>query len=287
MKLSLTVKAPLSLRSATARLVPSALFPPERLIKEGHIQVDGQRCKQNSPLQPGQVLTVSLAPEALPPVHILREADGWLAAEKRPGIEVCGEEGLTLERLLRIQGYPVAACHRLDVWTGGIVLFALSEETRQAALSLWDTQLSKEYDAILAGALSDRGDARGWLLKNAEAARVRVSSGRLPGALPIHTEYRVVARQEGLCRAAITLHTGRTHQIRAHMACLGAPVLGDDLYGNRTANKRFRVIHPCLWARFLCFSPELPDDFSGWKGLTLESPPVYPRQIASLWQTEG
>lgn len=283
MKIHFIVDEPVSLRSAISRCIPAYLSSPERLLKEGRVQMNNRRCKQNIFLESGQVLELTLSPESFPVIHVFREDEDWMAVEKCPGIEVCGSEGLTLEGLLRAKGLPVSACHRLDYWTGGVVLFALTEKARQAAIAVWDKQISKEYDAILVGDPPDSGDACAWITKNAKASKVRVTSRKQPKALPIRTEFHVYARKDGICRASIALHTGRTHQIRAHMAYLRTPVLGDDLYGNRTANKRFRVIHPCLWARYLRFSDALPAAFSRWRGITVESTPAYPKQIEAFW----
>ena len=76
---------------------------------------------------------------------------------------------------------------------------------------------------------------------------MRVVDHETPRALPIETHYRVLAKKDGLTRLEVNLITGRTHQIRAHLSHVGLPILGDDKYGNRTLNKRFKVFQPLLW----------------------------------------
>ena len=85
---------------------------------------------------------------------------------------------------------------------------------------------------------------------------MRVFSQPRAGALPIATEYEVLEERGGLARVQIVLHSGRTHQIRAHMAFIGHPVLGDEKYGDEAANRRYGVKRQLLVAKRLSFVGE-------------------------------
>ena len=94
-----------------------------------------------------------------------------------------------------------------------------------------------------------------YLIKDAKRAKVRVTPHESHEAKKIVTEYTVI--QKGECsRLSIRLHTGRTHQIRAHMAFIGHPLLGDDQYGDREANKHYKARKLMLCSSKLSFEME-------------------------------
>ena len=112
----------------------------------------------------------------------------------------------------------------------------------------------KEYTCLVLGTPErEHAVLEHFLIKDAKHAKVRVTSKELDGAKRIVTEYSVL--ESGECsRLAIRLHTGRTHQIRAHMAFIGHPLLGDDQYGDREANRHFKVRKLMLCSTRLSFS---------------------------------
>ncbi|MDD6430665.1 MAG: pseudouridine synthase, partial [Ruminococcus sp.] len=92
------------------------------------------------------------------------------------------------------------------------------------------------------------------------------------GYREIITEYRVLQQQNGLCLAEITLHTGRTHQIRAHMAHIHAPLAGDSKYGDRRKNESLHLKHQLLCAYQLQFHPEADSCLAYLNGKTVTAP---------------
>ncbi|MBP5242727.1 MAG: RNA pseudouridine synthase, partial [Clostridia bacterium] len=91
-----------------------------------------------------------------------------------------------------------------------------------------------------------------YLSKDAKSGTVYVSEK--PIGEKIITEYRVMGERDGLSEVEVTLHTGKTHQIRAHMAFIGHPVRGDTKYGDKAANERYHFTRQCLMAKRLQFS---------------------------------
>jgi 23S rRNA pseudouridine955/2504/2580 synthase len=92
-----------------------------------------------------------------------------------------------------------------------------------------------------------------YLKKNAEQALVKVFDQPRAGAEKIVTEYQVLDTMDGLTKVEVTLHTGKTHQIRAHLAHVGCPILGDMKYGNAQVNKEKKLARQCLVAKYLRF----------------------------------
>ncbi len=164
-----------------------------------------------------------------------------LVVAKRAGIEVTAEDGgkdSLQARLTPIYGelYPV---HRLDANTEGLLLFARDEAAQTALLFAFsEDRIEKYYHALVYGRIQEKSSTlSAWAIKDAERARLLVYDAPRQGALSIKTGYRVLAQAEDRTLVEIRLYTGRTHQIRAHMAHIGHPVLGDDKYGDREVNK--------------------------------------------------
>ena len=197
-----------------------------------------------------------VAPEVDLPV--LYEDDGLLAINKPCGIAVHGGSGLAWGAIeaLRAQR-PMARflelAHRLDRETSGVLLIA---KRRQALVGLHEMFRSqkgdKRYLALVAGEWAP--EKSGATLKVTEPLfkyltpegerRVRVARGRdltHPETRPAETHFRLKKQYPGFALVEAQLKTGRTHQIRVHLASLGHPIVGDDKYGNFALNKSLAV----------------------------------------------
>lgn len=166
--------------------------------------------------------------------------DALLVVDKNAGVEVETDLTGALESIVG-EVYPV---HRLDANTEGLVAFARTPAMRDRLLEAFRTHdgVEKTYLAVLVGVPEPRdGMLEHMLLKDAERALVSVVPGDVPGAQRARLAYRVLDARDGLSLAEISLFTGRTHQIRVQTAAIGCPVLGDDKYGDRDANRRFRA----------------------------------------------
>ena len=177
------------------------------------------------------------------------EDGDMLVMDKNAGVEV--ETDLVSElSAIRSPLFPV---HRLDANTMGLVVLAGNEIAEEALLDAFARhETGKVYEAILAGTPKQRaGTLVHYGVKDEEKAFMRLASQDTPGALRMELSYRIVETKGGLSKAEIGLLTGRTHQIRVQMAALGCPVLGDDKYGDREANKRFRQKRQLLLSKCL------------------------------------
>ncbi len=209
-------------------------------------------------------------------VAIIYEDDSMIIAEKQPGIETQGEISVE-SAVMELIGAQVFACHRLDAMTGGLIMLAKTVKAREAAEAALKAGLvQKTYRCIVKG-VPEPEEARltAYLVKDAESARVSVFGNSVPGAKRIDTGYRVLSSADGLSQLEIKLYTGRTHQIRAHMAFLGHHLLGDDKYGDRALNKAHGTKRQALWATALEFSDTLSGELAPVAGRRFESAPGF------------
>ena len=279
-------------------IAPGRLFPwlrrmlpqlPEYAVREAldrrDVKLNGQRADRQAMLVPGAEVRLYTAGEEIrePEIPILYE-DGRMLVVRKPAGVSCQKDakgGLTITELVLRQlrqKEPAARepllCHRLDNQTDGLLLLCRDEEAKAAMEEGFRQQrIRKRYLCLTRGTPQpDHAVLRAFLLKDSEKALVRVTRKERPGSLPIATEYTVL--EPGSCaRVEILLHTGRTHQIRAQMAAIGHPLLGDDKYGDREFNKRMKARRLMLCAVGLRF--ELEGEWACLNGLRLSISPDF------------
>lgn len=155
------------------------------------------------------------------------------------------------------QSFAPALCNRLDRNTGGIVIGAKNAEAlRVMNEKIKQREIDKFYLAAVHGTPSLKEcTLKGFLLKDERTNTVRVYDKNPPrGAKEIITRYKVVATAKALSLIEVELLTGRTHQIRAHMAHIGHPLLGDGKYGINKADRELGYKHQALYSYKLRFS---------------------------------
>lgn len=226
---------------------------PGYAIKKEDIRLNGARWDGKALVRGGDKLRLYIKDGYLTgPLKKLYADDKILAVEKPAGLPVdVDESGIGADTLLARakREYPTARlCHRLDTGTGGALLLALTEEAEaELKAALAEQQVRKTYCAMVKACTGNGGRLRHYLQKDARAARVTVLDSPKPGARQAELCWLPVERRGERMLVEVELITGRTHQIRAQLAHVGCPLLGDDKYGDRAFNKRWRVSSPMLW----------------------------------------
>jgi len=280
------VQGKIRLKAFLSRQLPLPEYRIRALLDKKLVRVEEQAVKNDMELTSGMTVEVRLPRNFLPRVPILYEGPDYLVVEKPRGIEVCDSEtgALTLTDVLHALGYPEALpCHRLDVHTGGVMLFARGQAAEETARELFVSHsLSKRYLCVCVGApRRNSGDVSAYLYR--KGGRSYITDRPMPGAQDIRTIYRILRRAGDVSLAEVDLVTGRTHQIRAHFASWGTPLLGDDLYGIRDVNREFKLRYPCLWAVELHFPEGLTGPLTPLSGQSFGSEPQFPQVVKEMF----
>lgn len=206
------------------------------------------------------------------PAQVVYDCPQILIVNKPAGLAVDGPDDDTLLNrallYLNQQGeykendvYTPALCHRLDTGTSGLVIIAKTPEAEELFLAaIKSREVKKTYLCVTFGRPTPP-DATlgGYLLKDADRGIVKIVEDKQPGAKEVETQYETIAVSGRLALLKVKLITGRTHQIRAHLAYLGKPVLGDIKYGNRKMNERTGTKTQALCAVRITFR-EIPEE---------------------------
>ncbi|HXK11208.1 MAG TPA: RluA family pseudouridine synthase [Vicinamibacteria bacterium] len=206
-------------------------------IAAGEVRLDGDVAGATDVLRPGQSVVWRRPPWEEPVVPLgfailYRDAD-LVAAAKPRGLPAVPNGGFLehtlLHRVRRIHP-EVVPLHRLGRGTSGLVLFARTEAARRALAAAWRAgRVEKEYRALVRGVPAEAFtvDVPIGLVPHPRLGRVHAAT---PGGKPAVSHVRVLARRDGETVVAVTIPTGRPHQIRIHLAAAGHPLVGDPLY---------------------------------------------------------
>ena len=254
-----------------------------KLIRKKDIKVGGKRTDPAYKLTEGDEISIFAPDELLTPkekagvsdapdINVLYEDENILLADKEPGLLVHEDSGgnertliAGIRRYLYEKGeyrpddemcFAPALCNRIDRNTGGIVIAAKNAESlRILNQKVRDRELTKLYLCAVNGVPEKHDDTlTAYLYKNEAENRVVISDRKTSDNRTIVTKYRVLSvNSDGDSLLEVDLVTGRTHQIRAHMAYIGHPLLGDGKYGSNRVNKEKGYKYQALYSYKLKF----------------------------------
>ncbi|MBQ9415544.1 MAG: RluA family pseudouridine synthase [Clostridia bacterium] len=273
------------LSKAYPNLPPSLLYKAVRTKK---IKVNRARTQPGYMLSAGDCIQMFLPPDLFekqerdesslarirPNLDIVYEDKDILILNKRPGVLVHEDEANNDNTLIRHvqaylyqkgeynpqteQSFAPALCNRIDRNTGGLVLAAKNAEALRC-MNEWirKDELEKFYICAVHGIPQKKSQTlHAFIRKDEKENLVRVYDSPVPGSKEIATRYELLAQTGDQALLLIELLTGRTHQIRAHMAHIGHPLLGDGKYGINRNERKDGFKHQALYAFCLRFSKE-------------------------------
>lgn len=266
----------------------------QQLLAEGHVLVNGRAQPKSYRLVPGDSLAVTIPPlresELVAqdiPLDIVYEDTHLLVVNKPKGMVVHPAAGNSDGTLVNALLYHCAGSlsgiggeerpgivHRIDKDTSGLLVVAKDDVThRHLAAQFAAHSITRVYHAVVHGGFSEDKGIIDAAIARSRADRKKMAVSTDKNAKHAVTTYRVVARYEGFTHVALRLQTGRTHQIRVHMANIGHPVAGDAVYGSAKGKQGLRgqclhaktlgFIHPQSGEEML-FDSELPSYFTAF-----------------------
>lgn len=238
-----------------------------KMLRNKDVRINNSVVKENVLVKQGQLLTFFYSEKMLEKKYeIIFENDFIYVIYKFVGIESEGEKGI--ESVLK-----AVAVHRLDRNTEGLMVFAKDKDIAEKLEGAFKNKtVHKFYVAEVVGKFDNvEKTYKDYLLKDSEKALVIITNRPTKGAVEIQTHVKPlkVGRESSVLE--IELLTGKTHQIRAHLAFLGHPIIGDGKYGKNEINKKFQQNKQKL----ACF--RLKFDFVGVEGLNFKEFVKYPK----------
>lgn len=238
-----------------------------KALRKKDVRVNDTKVSDNVVIYAGDVIKVFIPDEQLFSknnfnVDIVYEDDNIVIVNKPTEIEVVGENSLTTELCKYYNNNFIAPCHRLDRNTTGLVLFAKNEVALNILLDKFkNREIEKHYRALVYGIPSkNESTLTAYLFKDAKKSLVYISDIPKKGYEKIITSYKVISsdNKNNTSLLDVNLHTGKTHQIRAHLAYIGYPIIGDGKYGNGEINKRFKYKYQqlCSYSLEFCFTTD-------------------------------
>ena len=243
----------------------------QRLIEQGAVLLEGRQVQKNTRIQRGDRITVMMPEtEEIPlvaqdlPLDVVYEDQDLIVVNKARGMVVHPApghpDGTLVNALLWHCGDSLSGIggekrpgivHRIDKDTSGLLIVAKNDFAHQAlSAQLADRSLSRVYEAVVRGRLREECGAIDRPIGRHPTDRKRMAVTE-KNSRPAVTHWEVLARYNGYTHVRCRLETGRTHQIRVHMASIGHPLLGDGVYGAPSPEKGLEG--PCLHARELKF----------------------------------
>ena len=233
-----------------------------KLLRKKDIKINGKRINKDIFVYENDKIEIYL-PKELEDIKInldkVYEDENILVINKPVNIEVTGINSLTeiINKQYTNCEFKLQPCHRIDRNTTGLVMFAKNEEALKILLKKFkEHEIEKHYLALVYGIPNEKEERlEAYLFKDKKKARVYISDTFKKGYQKIITKYTVLEKtKHNTALLDVEIETGRTHQIRAHLAYIGYPIIGDGKYGKNEINKQFGKKYQMLCSYKLKFN---------------------------------
>lgn len=241
-----------------------------KMLRKKNIVLNGKKSDGRDKLSTGDTVKIFMADETIhkfrgegqfhhiKPVHldIIYEDDNVIIINKPSGMlsQKAGKEDVSVNEYMisylinsgqvqeeQLKTFKPGVCNRLDRNTSGLIVGGKSLKGLQAMSEMFKNRtMDKYYLALVSGNIHQKMKIKGYLIKDAGANKVTVSKHEISGSQYIETEYEPLKCGKDISLLKVKLITGRTHQIRAHLAATGHSIIGDYKYGIKEINDRYK-----------------------------------------------
>lgn len=237
-----------------------------KALRKKDIRINGKRVSEDVLINTGDEITIFIIDDFLfgtnnYNIDIIYEDNNIVIFNKPENLSVTDDNisNITLTSIVKEKyGKNLEPCHRLDRNTKGLIIYAKNQEALNIMLDKFkNKEIEKHYYTKVYGILKKEHDIlKAYLFKDSKKSLVYISDLPKKDYLEIITEYTVLKKdiKNNITYLDINLHTGRTHQIRAHLSHIGFPVLGDGKYGTNEINKKFNLKTQFLYSYKLKFN---------------------------------
>lgn len=223
-----------------------------KLLRNKDVKVNGTRVNKDLKINTGDTVEIFYSPKIEEPISVIYSDENVLIVDKK--------SGYTSEEIFEFlsKKEQVYFIHRLDRNTSGVMVFAKNETAEKELISGFKNRsFIKIYAASVFKKMEKKEDVlTAYLIKDAEKSTVKIYDKKVNGATEIKTGYKVISydNKSNISRLQVRLYTGKTHQIRAHLAFIGHPIVGDGKYGDNKMNKAVKVKSQILNAYSITFN---------------------------------
>lgn len=218
----------------------------QKSLRNKDIKVDQKRINKNILVVKGQEISIFYE-EPIQSINKIYEDENLLIVDKPQGIEVEGESGLA-------KRFEALAVHRLDRNTTGLTILAKNQEAKDILdRAIKNRTITKKYIARIIGQTNFNGEYTAYLVKDSAKSLVKIYNSPVKNSVKIISIFKTIENKEDNSLVECTLVTGKTHQLRAHLAFLGHAIIGDGKYGKNSDNKKFGAkfqLLRCFYIKF-------------------------------------
>lgn len=233
-----------------------------KTLRKKDFKINGKRVSENVIVYENDAIEVYISDELLQSkidIKVIFEDENILIVDKPSGIEVTGSESLTqvIHKRYSNCGFLPMPCHRLDRNTMGLVLYAKNQDALDILLKKFKLhEIEKHYLALVVGIPKiSKQTLTAYLFKDSKKSIVYISNEPKKGYSKIVTSYSILEKyQNNTSLLDVQIETGKTHQIRAHLAHIGHPIVGDGKYGDYEVNKKLGIKTQQLTSYILKFN---------------------------------
>ncbi len=231
-----------------------------KALRKKDIKINGKRINDNVVVHYNDDIEVYISDDLLfnnqnnLKIDKIYEDNNIVVFNKPVGLEVVGTFSLT--SIMKKQYNFLEPCHRIDRNTIGLVLFAKNQESLNILIDKFkNLEIEKHYIACCYGKAKNSDSLEAYLFKDSKKSIVYISDEPKKHYSKIQTSYELIDYNstKNISLLDVTLHTGKTHQIRAHLAHCSLPIIGDGKYGSYELNKKFKVTTQLLCSYSLQF----------------------------------